>query len=191
MEKSVIDDPVQKRLLRYASWWRLAGMLFECPADGWHEALAGLVSLAEDTGLQQAVKKAEAEASPALYYSVFGPGGPASPREAAFHNNLNLGGLLAELSGYYSAFAYTPETQEPDDHVSVEAGFIGYLRLKQSYALACGDAGRAEIAADAAGKFMKEHLSPFVESLAAILGRSDIGYLSLAASALSAGHKSH
>jgi len=177
-------DLKQQTLLQEAAQWRLISMLFECPAGGWQEMLTTLVSIVADPDLREATEAAQAEASEGLYHSVFGPGGPAPPREVSYHDHLELGGLMSELAGYYDAFGYRPATQEPDDHVAVEAGFVGYLHLKEAYVRACEDFARAEVTADAARHFVEDHLSAMAEPLAAILEGSGIRYLALACQAL-------
>ena len=100
-----------------------------------------------------------------------------SPRETSYHAGRLPGPLLAELAAFYEAFAYRPRTVDPPDHVAVEAGFVGYLRLKEACALACGEAGHAETAARAAEAFLAEHLTRLAEPLAQSLRSSGIAYL--------------
>jgi hypothetical protein len=97
---------------------------------------------------------------------------------------VQLGYLLSELTACYDAFAYQPVTRESPDHVSVEAGFIGYLRLKEAYAVARGDDEQAAVTAEAAATFVREHLSALAEPLAATLDASGLAYLAEAARAL-------
>ena len=97
---------------------------------------------------------------------------------------IQLGYLLSELTAFYDAFAYRPVTRESPDHVSVEAGFVGYLRLKEAYAVTRGDEEQAAVTADAAATFVREHLSALAEPLAATLDASGVAYLAEAARAL-------
>ncbi|MCC6364270.1 MAG: molecular chaperone TorD family protein [Bryobacterales bacterium] len=172
-------------LIQQAAEWRLISLLFECPAgDGWHGQVAALGDSVEDPVLRGAAKAAGKEASEGLYHSTFGPGGPAPAREVSYHDNIQLGYLMSELVQYYQAFAYAPKTEEAEDHVSVEAGFIGYLRLKEAYALAVEDAESAAVTASAAKQFLEDHLSRMAQPLAASLAESGIPYLAGAAEAL-------
>jgi len=66
----------------------------------------------------------------------------------------------------------------------VEAGFVGYLRLKEAYAVSRGDEEQASVTADAAATFMREHLSALAEPLAATLDASGVAYLAEAARSL-------
>ena len=70
------------------------------------------------------------------FLALLGPGGPVSAREIGHRPVADPGHLLATLQACYQAFAYAPVTEEAPDHVSVEVGFMAYLRLKQAFALA-------------------------------------------------------
>jgi nitrate reductase assembly molybdenum cofactor insertion protein NarJ len=174
----------QSRLLAEAAEWRLTGLLFECPSDGWRAQVAALAAEVLDAGLKHAAEAARTEAGEGLYHSIFGPGGPAPAREVSYTETIQPGLLLSELAAYYEAFSYHHATGEAVDHVSVEAGFVGYLRLKEAYAHACGDAARAAVTSDAARAFVAEHLSVSAGPLAASLANSGVTYLSLAGAAL-------
>ena len=177
-------DPQAAALLREAADWRLIGLLFECPGESVNAQVAALGAETADPVLQTAAAQARQEASEGLYHSTFGPGGPAPPREASYQDTIQLGYLMSELSCYYEAFSYRPQTEEAQDHVAVEAGFLSYLRLKQAYALAAGDAEAAAITADAARRFIEDHLSLVAEPLAASLVHSGVSYLAEAGKAL-------
>ena len=66
---------------------------------------------------------------------------------------------MAELNSFYRAFSYQPRLEESIDHVSVEAGFVGYLFLKEAYARQQGDSAAADITKSARTRFMNEHVS--------------------------------
>jgi nitrate reductase assembly molybdenum cofactor insertion protein NarJ len=171
-------------LIEDAARWRLISMLFECPTNGWLEMLTTLASTVSDPDLREATEAARSEASEGLYHSIFGPGGPASPREVSYHSRPELGSLMSELAGYYAAFGYEPADREPHDHVAIEAGFIGFLRLKEAYAQACGDFERNDVAAEAARHFIEDRLSAMAEPIARKLEGFGIRYLTLAGQAL-------
>jgi nitrate reductase assembly molybdenum cofactor insertion protein NarJ len=174
----------QRVLIEDSARWRLLSMLLECPVDGWCQALTALAAEVPDPDLREAAAAAQAEASEGLYHSLFGPGGPASPREVSYRKGVESGGLLSELTGYYNAFGYDPASLEACDHVAVEAGFVGYLRLKEAYAQACADSEHDELTADAAGHFIQDHISAMAEPLAARLDQAGVHYLALASQAL-------
>jgi nitrate reductase assembly molybdenum cofactor insertion protein NarJ len=185
MTTPVVLNQRELHLAKEAAGWRLISMLFECPNDAWRAQLAALAAEVEDPELKSAAKDALAEAGEGLFHHTFGPGGPAPAREASYHQTVQLGYLMSELQAYYNAFAYRPQTAEPADHVSVETGFIAYLKLKQAYALACEDEERAATAAESAQRFIEEHLANIVQPLAERLDGSSISYLTKASAALS------
>lgn len=171
-------------LLREAAEWRLIGMLFECPGEGWQTQVAALAAEISDADLKTAADAAREEANAGLYHTTLGPGGPAAPREVSYRETLEPGHFLGELGAYYQAFAFTPATPDPLDHVAVEAGFIAYLRLKEAYACARSDAEQAAVVADASRRFMEDHLNTLAEPLAASLDASGIRYLAQTGAAL-------
>jgi nitrate reductase assembly molybdenum cofactor insertion protein NarJ len=177
-------QPKSQDLLRQAAEWRLLALLFECPVPGWREQVAALAREIGDEPLAAAAGRALDEASEGLYHSIFGPGGPAPAREAACRETIQLGSLMSELASFYTAFGYRPDTCEADDHISVEAGFAGYLRLKEAYALECSNEENAAITHDAAQDFIENHLSCVVQPLAAALRGCGVDYLASAAEIL-------
>ena len=177
-------DSEQRRLLCEAAEWRLISLLFQCPGPGWKDHLTVLARETSDDDLRAAAESAQTESSEGLYHSIFGPGGPAPPREVSYRNWAEPGYLISELTSYYAAFSYSPALGEAVDHVAVEADFIGYLKLKQAYALACCDNEHAEIAADASSQFVEGHLSMFAQPLATMLQNSGVNYLARSGSAL-------
>lgn len=178
------SNPGQQALLLSATRWSLIGVIFERPAGDWNARLKALSSLASDPDLTNAAEVAQEEASEGLYHSVFGPTGRVSPREVSYRNGLEPGSLLSELARYYEAFGYRPEIKEPGDHIAVQAGFVGYLHLKEAYARACNDAEKAEITADAARHFIEDHISTAAKPLAALLENSGVRYLAMAGKSL-------
>jgi TorA maturation chaperone TorD len=177
-------NPAVLALLRDAAEWRLLSVLFEYPGEGWRERLTSIVQDVHDERLKQASDAALIQASPGMHHSIFGPGGPVSPREASYTNGVQLGYLLSEISAFHDAFGYTPESVEPADHISVQAGFIAYLRLKQAYALTCGEDDKASITAEATSDFIREHLARMATPIAAALEPVAPEYLVVAGLAL-------
>jgi len=174
----------QNQLLGEAAEWRLLGLLFECPLPNWREQMDALAAEVVDADLKAAAEAARLEASEGLYHSIFGPGGPAPGREISYRDWAQPGYLLSELTGYYDAFAYQPAILEAPDHVSVETGFIAYLRLKEAYARTGSDDEHAAVTSEAAQQFITEHLSAMTEPLARSLEHSGVEYLALAGKAL-------
>lgn len=171
-------------LLREAAEWRMLGLLFECPGPQWQAQVRELAADVADPALRSASEAALTEAWEGDYHSIFGPGGPAPAREVSYHETIQLGYLISELTVYYSAFSYNPVTQEALDHMSVEAGFVAYLRLKEAFAVLSGDTEAAEVARDAASGFINDHLSCVAQPLAKSLAASGVAYLAAAGAAM-------
>ena len=66
----------------------------------------------------------------------------------------------------------------------VEAGFIAYLKLKQSFALAGSQDEKAAITAESCGSFIRDHLANMAQSFSDRLQESGIAYLAKAGAAL-------
>jgi nitrate reductase assembly molybdenum cofactor insertion protein NarJ len=179
-----LSAPNTVKLMRQAAEWRLLALLFECPRGDWCKRIEALAKDVEDGELREAARLAVEQADEGMYHSVFGPGGPAPPREISYRESLQAGGILAEIAGYYQAFAYQASSDEPFDHVSVEADFLAYLRLKEAYASARGDWDQAGVTADAARRFREDHVAVIAAPLARCLAYSGIEYLEKAAAAL-------
>jgi nitrate reductase assembly molybdenum cofactor insertion protein NarJ len=170
-------------LLREAAEWRLIGLLFERPRGDWWAQVASLARICAEPDLRAASAQTQ-EATEGVFLAILGPGGTASPREVAYRKAADPGQVLSDLQAFYRAFAFEPATEEPPDHVSVEAGFVGYLRLKEAYAVARNDAESARITAEAASRFLDEHLSTYAGPLARALKGARVEYLAQTAKGL-------
>ena len=173
-------DPRVRELLQEAARWRLLGRLFECPSPEWREDLTRLAGEVDDEELRAAAEHAVGRASEGEYHVVFGPGGPAPPREVSYYESVELGSLMSELAAYYAAFGFRALPSEPPDHVAVETAFMAYLRLKEAYARAMADPERAATTASAAARFRDDHLATLASPLAVTLSESGIDYLARA-----------
>ena len=171
-------------LAQEAAEWRLLSLLFECPTAEWRRQVSGLMKDTADEELKSAAQDALEQASEGLFHHTFGPGGPAPPREATYHQTVQLGYLMSELQAYYNAFAFHPATDEPPDHIAVESSFIAYLKLKEAYAWACGNEDQAATAAESAHQFIREHLANIAEPFTSHLQASEIPFLVKAGAAL-------
>lgn len=179
-----IDDRTTA-LLAEAAEWRILGRLLESPSPDWRDDITRLSHEAPAGPLRECARSAATSAD-SRYDSVFGPGGPAPPREASYHASVELGSLMSAIEGDYDAFAYRPHLDEPPDHVATETGFIAYLRFKEAFAHASGDEEAAGIAARVAARFIEEHLAVVAHPLADLLAQSGIDYLASASRLLAA-----
>lgn len=157
-------DPAVAR----AAEFRLIGLLLERPKEGSRAAIEALAREVGDDALKALADRLAAFDEPS-YVALLGPGGPVSPREAAYCRREDPGRIMADLAGFYRAFAFEPRTEDPPDHVAVETGFAGYLHLKEAYARMRGDAEAADVTIAARGRFLAEHLAPLAAGMAARL----------------------
>jgi hypothetical protein len=154
-----LASPDVESALRGSARWRLLGLLFERPRPSWRLEVE---ALAREVGEPRLSKAAVAARSfdEGPYLRILGPGGTVSPREAAYQPFHDPGQRLAAVRGFYETFAYRPLTAEdPADHVAVEIGFLGFMALKEAYALERDDHDAAELVRRAARIFMEEHLA--------------------------------
>jgi nitrate reductase assembly molybdenum cofactor insertion protein NarJ len=180
---AVVLNHAATRLLGEAVDWRLLSVLLERPARDWDDAVKRLAHDAADADLRPVAAAAEG-ATEGGYLAAFGPGGIVSPREIAHTKTRDPGHVLAQLGAFYDAFAYRPQTEETPDHVSVETGFVAYLRMKEAFAVACREDEAARLASEAAALFVERHLSTFVQPVAERLSEVPEAYLTRALQAL-------
>jgi hypothetical protein len=147
-----------RELLALAASWRLASLLLERPRLEWKVEIARLAAEMSDPHLPPCAADA-AQATEECYHRLFGPAGALSPREVSYCGFEDPGRLIAEISAFYHAFSFSPRREESIDHLSVEAGFVGYLFLKEAYARMRNDAAAATIAKDARVRFCSDHLA--------------------------------
>jgi len=163
-------------LIAEAAEWRLLSQLLERPRTGWYESMNTLATEVRDPALRAAVRAAQ-EASEGEYLQLIGPGGAVSPREVTYRPFADPGQLLAQLAAVYAAFSFRPRTEEPADHISVEASFVGYLFLKEAFASARGDAEAAANTATARAHFVENHLAAFGVTFAHRLENASGSYI--------------
>lgn len=177
-------NPLPRTLLEEAACWRLLSLLFERPSAGWRKQVEALAAEVPDRALRDAAAAALREAGESEYCSLFGPGGPVPAREASCRPGIQLGYLLAEITGIYQAFGYQPAVEESPDHLAVEAGFLAYLKLKQVHASCSAAVEEAQRCSEAAEYFLSRHLSLLAFTTREALDRTGPSYLTLAAGAL-------
>jgi nitrate reductase assembly molybdenum cofactor insertion protein NarJ len=173
-------------LLQEAAEWRLLSLFFEYPTTDWRNQIGALAANIADPALQHAAQAAIVQGYEGMYHSLFGPGGPVPPREVTYLGGVQFGYLLAELAAFYEAFGYRPSTEESDDHVAVETGFVAFMKLKEAYAQASGNTEAAELTAAACRHFTEEHLSMLAEPVAQSLADIGPSYLAAASRILAA-----
>jgi nitrate reductase assembly molybdenum cofactor insertion protein NarJ len=168
-----------------AAEWYLLSRLFERPRPGWWEDLAELAGELPNP-LLRSLAAAAADTTEGEYLAVLGPGGFVSPREVGHQGYRDPGWVLADLARNYQAFGYTPGTEDPLDHVAVEAGFVAFLYLKEALAHGADDDEAVAVTRAAREAFMQDHLGTLAVALARQLGPDSAGYLAGAADLLAA-----
>jgi hypothetical protein len=170
--------------LSAAAEWRLLALLLSRPRAGWEGEVAALAGEAPED-LRAAAARV-AGATEGAYHALLGPGGVASPREAAHAGFVDPGRILADLTERYEAFAFRPAAEEPADHLAVECDFVAYLFLKEAYALSRGAEEEVEVAREARARFVEGHVAVAGHGLARKLPPHAPEYLGRAAVALAA-----
>lgn len=160
--------------LETATSWRFLSLLFQSPKIETRDEMRALAGELPLDRRQLALKLAscDPEAWEMEFHRVLGPAGiPAC--ESSYDDNAlaGRGPTLARIAGFYEAFAFKPSNakHEVPDHISVELGFLSYLAVKIAYAEYEGDIESSEIAINAYGKFLNEHLGFWVEKLVEML----------------------
>ena len=160
----VAVDLKTSALLAQAAAWRLASLVLERPRTGRRDEIERLSCELTDGELAAYAKGAQ-DLTEENYHRLFGPGGTVSPREVSYCGFEDPGRLMAELNTFYRAFSFEPRREEPNDHISVEVGFVGYLFLKEAYAGLRKSTGAAEITRSARERFMNDHVLRCAEGI--------------------------
>jgi len=153
------------QLLSESAEWRLLGLLFQYPDAAWRSQLTALLPSLPAPELRQMAKAALERYSEGLHSALFAPSGTVPVREVHYRGGVQCGYLMAELAAFYEAFGYHPHIQDADDHLAVQLGFLAYLKLKQAHALLAEKPENAQVTAEAAEAFLKEHVAVQAEAV--------------------------
>lgn len=177
LESPVLDlSEGARHALKQAAEWRLLSLLLERPRSGWHEEVRALAKEVEDPQLRE-VSIDATDATEEAYLAVLGPAGFVSPREVAYAVFEDPGRILADLAAFYLAFAFLPRCEDPEDHIAVQTGFVGYLALKDAYAQASENSEAVESTRASLSHFMEAHYARLVHGFASKLGSNGPSYL--------------
>jgi TorA maturation chaperone TorD len=177
------SPPIHQALAR-AALYRLCATALGYPGP---DRLAAVVELTErvapsataplDVPLAGLAREARAAAEAALageYVALFDGAARCAPCEGAYGPPQMAGkaAQLADIAGFYAAFGLAPSDGHPqvEDHIATELEFMSALAVKEAWALAEGHRDRAEITADAAIAFFKDHLGRWAPAFATELG---------------------
>lgn len=163
---------LERAALASASLCRALSLAFRAPGEDLAAELRALAaSLAEpERGRVLALAERVTPDHEVDYHRVLGAGGSCPCAESDHLPWRTIGGkgaILGDVAAYYRAFAYHPEVEERDspDRLSIELGFLGWLHLKEAFALSEGRAADARVCRDARESFTEEHLATWVDVL--------------------------
>jgi hypothetical protein len=97
--------------------------------------------------------------------------------------------LLADIAGFYRAFALGPAEGQPEieDHIGAELEFMSALTLKEAWAIAENQPEALEITQVAERTFLRDHLARWVPGFAArVTAAATLGFHPAAAVLLEA-----
>lgn len=163
--------------LARAAAWRFFSLYFRLPTEETQAELLGLMpevsaELRELAEMRQQLTLAECEQE---FHRVLGAGGIPACASSYDDNALaGRGPMLADISGFYEAFAYrpTPPPAEVPDHLAVELDFLSYLAVKVAFASHEGLEAEAAVARRAYERFLDEHCKLWLARFQAQLERS-------------------
>ena len=115
------------------------------------------------------------------YVRLFDGAAACAPYEGAYGPPQMAGksALLADLSGFYTAFGLEVATGQPDveDHIAPELEFASALALKEAWALAEHHDEHAGVSRDAGVTFLRDHLARWSPAFAeALEGATSLEY---------------
>lgn len=187
-------NPNLKPFLTMAANWQFFSLLFQYPDS---KVIHRTNSLCQEIlpSLQPKANKIASILSPeqaAVYHVLIGSAGSISPYESDYQipgqeGIHDKGAILGDVAAFYKAFRfeYATDFQEVPDHVAVELAFLGYIKLKEAYALAIENQEDYQICSDAEKKFLNDHLLPWLpQFLEGILNQSQDTFYQKSASLL-------
>lgn len=162
--------------LRRAASYRYLSLLFVPPTEETAEELVSLADAVDPALVEDAAElgRKTKRSLQGLYHKVLGASGQVPDVECGYDDNTagGRGPLLADVAGFYKAFAFEAPAGQTQDHVASELGFLGWLAMKEAYARHEGDEEHRLITAEARARFVKDHLGrwaiPFLERLAQV-----------------------
>jgi TorA maturation chaperone TorD len=173
-----------KELLSEGATWHFFSLLFRCPSDTSQMSIEKLIPELAPTLRSEAQKIGNRAKDPAredAYHRLLGSSGGISPYESDSYGYgkegmREKGAVLGDVAAFYKAFAFEPSNEmlEAPDHIAMELAFLGYLKLKEAYALMSGDDEAQEICNRAESDFLEEHLLGWAPELLDRLSSQDI-----------------
>jgi TorA maturation chaperone TorD len=151
--------------LARATEYRLLHALLRPPAPGRREELRALARELPDAAVGPGLVEADDDEVAAEAFRLLGPAGPVSVCASDYGGDgyADKGPFLANVAGFYRAFGFEPAAGENPDHFASLFEFLGFLALKQAWAVHDRDGGQAEVAAEAEAKLASEYVHPYLD----------------------------
>ena len=177
MIDSTAVTPEVRDILNNAAEWRLIALLLERPRLHTVPQIGCIAKEIPAADLKEIVELA-LNATEECYLQYFGPGGLLSPREVAYIGWGDPGKMMSEIGLLYESFSFAPRSEDPSDHIAVEANFISYLYIKEAYALLNEEEEKVDTAKAVRQKFIEEHFGVLLYGLTRKLNGSEPVYIS-------------
>lgn len=157
-----------KELLTEGAGWHFFSLLFRCPSDTSQMSVEKLLPELAPNLRSEAQRIGNLAKDPYredTYHRLLGSAGGVSPYESDYYGYgkegmREKGAIMGDVAAFYKAFAFEPSSEllEAPDHIAIELAFLGYLKLKEAYALMSGDTEARQICCKAQADFLEEHL---------------------------------
>jgi nitrate reductase assembly molybdenum cofactor insertion protein NarJ len=175
MEQGMLSGD-NREILTNAAEWRLIALLLERPRQHTLPQMGCFMNEVGDPYLKEIAELA-CNASDEVYLPVFGPGGLLPAREVDCVATLDRGRLLSQIGLLYETCSFAPRSDDPYDHIAVEADFISYLYKKEVQALLNDDERKGKAFSAIRQQFIREHFAPFLRELRKKLRGNEPVYL--------------
>jgi DMSO reductase family type II enzyme chaperone len=199
-EEAMSDELAVTSALRRSAVYRLLALAFAYPTpprlaavataatEATREAPAELATtLATLATLAEAARGADVAALAAEHVALFQREVRCPPYEGAYGPPQMAGkaALLADVAGFYRAFALEPAEGQPEveDHVCAELEFMSALAVKEAWALAESHTDGLEVTRHAQRAFVSDHLARWGTAFAERVAATATGDLYPAAAA--------
>jgi TorA maturation chaperone TorD len=200
-EEAMNRESTIARALRRAAVYRLLAAAFAYPTPARLDGVRTAARMAETDepaelaralhALAEVAHGADPDTVAAEHVTLFQRAVPCPPYEGAY-GPPQLSGkatLLADVGGFYRAFALEPAEAQPEveDHVCAELEFMSALALKEAWAVAERHSDGLLVTRDAQRAFLRDHLGRWGAVFAGrVTETASPGYYHAAAAALRA-----
>jgi TorA maturation chaperone TorD len=157
-----------KELLALGAGWHFLSLLFRCPSDISPQSIEKLLPELDPKLRAQATRIGDLAGDldrEDTYHRLLGSSGSVSPYESDYYGYgkegmREKGAVLGDVAAFYRAFGFEPSSEmlEAPDHIALELAFLGFLKLKEAYALMSGDDEARQVCSEAERDFLEEHL---------------------------------